>query len=272
MAKKPGARARAEFVFFNVTYEDRLATLESSGSRRGPGRRRWWCAWCHRRAGSVRSSEVRHSSPRHQDHQQSRLNQRSCGRVGRRIDAAREPLRSPIILLRETVCIDSVSLVHSVTVNSRRAGARHGQGLPDRQSLPAWLLRPGEHRGRRRPSAHHRRDAEGALRHALSQRPQPAVRAARAVPLVRRRRHDPRLPHRERQRLLQEPLGAHAQVGAREQGGRGPFRHLRQSALHRSAYHRDELDHRQHQHRLARRQASGARGGARALLARSRRA
>ena len=64
-----------------------LATLESSGSRRGPGRRRWWCAGCHRRAGPDRSSEVRHPSPRHQDHQQSRLNQRSCGRVGRRIDA-----------------------------------------------------------------------------------------------------------------------------------------------------------------------------------------
>ena len=40
--------------------------------------------------------------------------------------------------------------------------------------------------------------------------------------------------------------------------------------LHRPARHGAELDHRQHQHRLARRQAAGARGGARALRARSR--
>ena len=107
------------------------------------------------------------------------------------------------------------------------------------------------------------------LRHALPQRPQPAVRAAGPVPLVRRRRHDPRLPHRERQCLLQEPLGAHAQMGDREQGGRRPLRHLRQSALHRPARDGAQLDHRQHQHRLARRQAFGARGGACALRARS---
>ena len=100
--------------------------------------------------------------------------------------------------------------------------------------------------------------------------PNPHSRARAVLPLVRRRRHDPRLPHRERQRLLQEPLGAHAQVGAREQGRRGPLRHLRQSDVHRPARAGAQLDHRQHQHRLARRQAAGARGGARALHARSR--
>ena len=99
--------------------------------------------------------------------------------------------------------------------------------------------------------------------------PNPQFAPRGPVPLVRRRRHDPRLPHRERQRLLQEPLGAHAQMGDREQGGRRPLRHLRQSALHRSAGDGAQLDHRQHQHRLARRQASGARGGACPLRARS---
>ena len=99
--------------------------------------------------------------------------------------------------------------------------------------------------------------------------PNPQFAPRGPVPLVRRRRHDPRLPHRERQRLLQEPLGAHAQVGARERGRRRPVRHLRQSELHRPARDGAQLDHRQHQHRLARRQAAGARGGARALRARS---
>jgi carotenoid cleavage dioxygenase-like enzyme len=46
-------------------------------------------------------------------------------------------------------------------------------------------------------------------------------------------------------------------------------RQLRQSALHRSAISRPQVDGRQHQYRLARRPADGAGGGPRAVPARS---
>ena len=100
--------------------------------------------------------------------------------------------------------------------------------------------------------------------------PNPQFAPRGPLPLVRRRRHDPRLPRRERQRLLPEPLGAHAEMGAGERGRRG--RCSAPSAIRCTPIPRvmeRELDHRQHQHRLARRQAAGARGGARALRARS---
>ena len=101
----------------------------------------------------------------------------------------------------------------------------------------------------------------GLQRRLLSQRPKPAVRAARRLPLVLRRRHDPRLLRRGRQGPLSQPLCPHAEVGARARGGQGAVRRLR-SARGRSVGGRQGRRRRQHQHRLARRPAAGARRSA----------
>ncbi len=67
--------------------------------------------------------------------------------------------------------------------------------------------RPGAWRATATDLEVDRRDPARAERHLLPQRPQPRLRAARPLSLVRRRRHDPRDPHRGRPRLLPQPLG-----------------------------------------------------------------
>ena len=109
----------------------------------------------------------------------------------------------------------------------------------------------------------------GLARRLLSQRPQPAVRAARRLPLVLRRRDDPRLLRRGRQGPLPQPLCAHAEVGAGARGRQGAVRHLRQSDDHRPLGDGQGRRRRQHQHRLACRPAAGAGRRPQAVRARS---
>ncbi len=96
--------------------------------------------------------------------------------------------------------------MHTVSLT----GDSHGPGIPDRQSLPARATtRPVNTEADAGSPAHHRRDAArdllGTLYHHNGPNPQFAPR--RLIPLVRRRRHDPRLPHRERQRLATGTAG-----------------------------------------------------------------
>ncbi len=136
------------------------------------------------------------------------------------------------------------------------------QALPHRRALPAWPVRPAAHGVRRAEPAGQRRVAEGAERLALPQRPEPAVRAARALSLVLGRRHAACLPRGKRPRVLSQPLGAHTEVGAGTCRRRRPVRRLRQPALLRPAHRQARLDRGQHQRGLACRPLAGAGRGA----------
>ena len=82
---------------------------------------------------------------------------------------------------------------------------------------------------RRAVSEGDRRAAARTQRHALSQRPQPAIRGARRA-LVRRRRHAARLPSRERPRQLPQPLGPHPEMAGRARRRPRAVRRLRPQA------------------------------------------
>ena len=113
------------------------------------------------------------------------------------------------------ICVDGnsrpVIRLDLVTVKIILRETRDGRHQPHARRQ----FRPDQLRGRRAASAGPGRAAARARRHAVSQRPQPAVRAAPigAAPLVRRRRHGPRLHHRGRPRQLPQPLGPHAANG-----------------------------------------------------------
>ena len=102
--------------------------------------------------------------------------------------------------------------------------------------------------------------------------PNPQFDAARRLPLVLRRRDDPRLLRRGRQgRATATAMCARPKWRARARRRPLAVRHLRQPDDHRPVGDRQGWRRRQHQHRLARRQAAGAGGGPHALRAGSRR-
>ena len=105
----------------------------------------------------------------------------------------------------------------------------------------------------------HRRIAARAQRHALSQRPQPAIRGARRA-LVRRRRHAARLPSRERPRQLSQPLGPHPEMAGRARRRPRAVRRLRPQAAGCARRRHPGRRRRQHQHHLPCRPPAGAGG------------
>ena len=112
---------------------------------------------------------------------------------------------------------------------------------------------------RRAVSQGDRRIAARTQRHALSQRPQPAVRCARRA-LVRRRRHAARLPSGERPRQLPQPLGPHPEMAGRARRRPRAVRRLRPQAAGYAGLGHRRWRRRQHQHHLPWRKASGAGG------------
>ncbi len=106
-----------------------------------------------------------------------------------------------------------------------------------------------------------RRIAARTQRHALSQRPQPAIRCARRA-LVRRRRHAARLPSGERPRQLPQPLGPHARNGwpSTTPAARCSAASAAQAAGCAGHVVHRRRRRRQHQHHLPCRQAAGAGG------------
>ncbi len=119
-------------------------------------------------------------------------------------------------------------------------GARQEEASPPPrappQSVPGGQLRAARRRARLPfPRRDPGRSPAGSPRRALPHEPGAHVRAAQphALPLVRRRRHDRRLPHRGRPRLPQESMGPDCQ--ARPGGARRtrPLRgHPRSGHLH----------------------------------------
>ena len=113
----------------------------------------------------------------------------------------------------------------------------------DKGGIPPCSRTPPD--GRRRPTARRSRSRRCAVpedlgriaarteRHALSQRPQSAIRRARRA-LVRRRRHAARLPSRERPRLLSQPLGPHPEMAGRARRRPRAVRRLRPQAAGRA--------------------------------------
>ncbi len=103
------------------------------------------------------------------------------------------------------------------------------------------------------------RIAARAQRHALSQRPQSAVRRTRRA-LVRRRRHAARLPSRERPRQLPQSLGPHPEMAGRARRRPRAVRRLRPQAAGCAGLDDPGWRRRQHQHHLPCRPAAGAGG------------
>ena len=112
---------------------------------------------------------------------------------------------------------------------------------------------------RRAVSEGRRRIAARTQRHALSQRPQSAIRGARRA-LVRRRRHAARLPSRERPRQLPQPLGPHPEMAGRARRRPRAVRRLRPQAARCAGLDHAGWRRRQHQHHLSRRPPAGAGG------------
>ncbi len=104
-----------------------------------------------------------------------------------------------------------------------------------------------------------RRAAARTERHALPQRPQPAVRRAGRT-LVRRRRHAARLPPGERPRQLSQSLGPHAEMDGRARRGPRAVRRFWPQAAGCAADGDHGRRRRQHQHHLSRRPPAGAGG------------
>ena len=101
--------------------------------------------------------------------------------------------------------------------------------------------------------------------------PNPQFAPRRRVPLVRRRRHDPRRLHRGRQKLRYRNRFTCAPPKWRleNEAGRWPCSAASTSAQRRPVGRRYGRRRRQHQHRLARRPPDGPRGGPSALRTRS---